>query len=601
MPFIERSAGLARSSRILYMLFTLLFWVASLYYQDNLGGEGLSLPFNAVIWVPVLLIIGAALLINLRTKLWVKPRFLGLIALFPLGVLLSGFLSGMERPGEWLVRLGVLIGGMLFWFALLQYRMKRRDLENLLYLLLAALLLHAMVGLIQIAPEPILKGWLPVASGAKFLGMFQQPNLQASMMATALALAVYLISLPGFRGQRWPMKMLVFMTLLLATLEVVGSGSRVGLLGAGVALLILLLARIKPLLRLPRYLLLIFVTLGVASWAGLKVSDGALHAYSKVEQMAESGKDARPHIYRIALDVFIRSPLVGHGIGSFQREFQNQRVDYAQQRDASAISGAPRFSHPHNELLFWMDEGGLVALAAILAGALAVALQLIRLGWQRGGALAALLLPITLHTQVELPFYISTLHWLVLLVLLAVCFVPGSQPRPVQLSGAAQRLLLATVFIVVPGLSTFLAHSLLSQTSIMQYLKGRGAQPQHLNYALNNLYFRETGEYFTMRALLYSALHQQQPQLVSSYISWAEGFVEQIPDIQIYKDLAVAYQSQGEVEKSLNIIARAHAIYPGDAGIAEVQRKLQAGEALISSAVKSETAADQNSVGEHSH
>src|SRR6056300_1757219 len=131
MELVESSPHLRPRHRVLYTLFSLLFLVSGFYYQDNLGGEGLSLPFNAVIWVPVLLIIGGGILSMLRSGVWVRSRYLWLLLLFPFGIVLGGFLSGLERPGEWVVRLGVLVGGMLLWFSMLQYRLKRIDVEQL--------------------------------------------------------------------------------------------------------------------------------------------------------------------------------------------------------------------------------------------------------------------------------------------------------------------------------------------------------------------------------------------------------------------------------------------------------------------------------------
>ena len=581
MSFIETRTDLSSSQRTLHALFALTFLILPFYYQDNLGGEGMSLPFNAVIWIGVVALIGTGLLVMIHQSVWVKTPYLGLLGLFPLGIVISGFISGMDRPGEWLVRLGVIVGGMLFWFAILQFRLKRRDIENLLYLLLASMLLHAMVGLLQIVPEPLLKGRIPVAPGSKFLGMFQQPNLQASLMATAAVLALYLAAVPSFTKQRWPMKALVVLTLGVAVLEVVGSGSRAGLLGLSLGLVLMLGSRWRVWIKRPAWSLLFLAIIVLGGYGGTRVSDGALHAYSKVEQMAEAGADVRPHIYRISFDAFMASPITGHGIGSFQSVFQNQRIAYEAERGPTPVAPAPRFSHPHNELLFWMDEGGLIALAAIFAASLAVLLQLVRLGWQRGGAVAALLVPIALHTQVELPFYISTLHWLVLLVLLVVCFYPGAQQKPVKLSVGAMSLIKGSVFVVVPLLSVFLSHSLLAQTGIMQYLKGRGAQPAHLNVALNNLYFRETGEYFTMRALMYSDIQQGKTDNLGLFVAWAEPFLEQIPDIQIFQDLAIAHQQLGNSESALAAIGRAHAIYPAQQQVAEVRERLFRGDRLV--------------------
>jgi len=221
-----------------------------------------------------------------------------------------------------------------------------------------------------------------------------------------------------------------------------------------------------------------------------------------------------------------------------------------------------------------MDEGGLLALFSIFAAVVAVLLQLTRLGWQRGGAVASLLIPITLHTQVELPFYISTFHWLVLLVMLYVCFYFGARSREVRLSLGAERLITGSVFIAVPLVSVFLMHSLLAQTGIMQYLKGRGTQPSHLSIALNNLYFRETGEYFTMRAVLYSGLQNQNAEQVTLFSEWAQSFLRQLPDIQIYKDLAIALQYSGRQNEAQALLDKAHSIYPGENSVASMRETL---------------------------
>ncbi|NVK00875.1 MAG: O-antigen ligase C-terminal domain-containing protein [Oceanospirillaceae bacterium] len=578
MPLLDASPHLQARHRVTYVIFTILFLIAPFYYQDNLGGEGLGLPFNAVIWIPVVCLIGVGLISLIQTGAWVKPSYLVLIGLFPLLIVLGGFASGLERPGEWIVRIGVLVGGILLWFALFQVRFQRRDVEGLLYILLAGLLLHGVVGLVQMLPEPLFKGWIPVAN-QKLLGMFQQPNLQASLMATAIALAIYLAAAPGFKVHRWPMKSLVFLTLSLASFEVVSSGSRIGLLSSVIVLAIVVVTNLNRWSKTPFLALSLAGALVAGGSAGLTKTEGAVEAYNKLEQLSDQGRDVRPHIYRIAIDAWERSPVLGHGIGSFQREFQNQRIEYYDPERGEVIDNA-RFSHPHNELLFWMIEGGVVALVAIACAVAAVFLQLYRLGWQRGGLTAALLLPITLHTQVELPFYISTFHWIVLVVLLFACFYPGAKTKPVRLSGGASKLITIMALSVPPLVTVFLMHSLLSQTGIMQYLKSRGTQPQHLNYALNNLYFREQGEYFMMRAVLYSGINRAEKRDVEAFVDWAEPFLEQIPDIQIFKDLSVAYQYIGNDSDASKVIERASAIYPADRSISEVKAKLKDGEPL---------------------
>jgi len=564
--------------RVTYVLFTLTFLVAPFYHKDNLGGEGLGIPFNAVIWSPALMLAGVGLLALLSTRYWVKPRYILLIVLFPLLITSGAFASGLERPGEWVIRLGVLIGGILLWFSLHQLQLKRRDIGVLLYILLVGFLVHSFIGLIQMLPMPILVGWTPESNGQPH-GMFQQPNLQASMMSTAVAVALYLAVSPGFKNTRWPLRLLVFLTLALSVFCIVSSGSRLGVISLGLVIFIVFLSNHKRWRRRPLLTLLLCLAMGVGCAAGLLTSDGGLKAYNKLERLTEQGQDARPHIYTVAFDAWQRAPWIGHGIGSFQREFHNQRIEYFNP-DRGEVIASQRFSHPHNELLFWAIEGGVVALIAIGLAVLAVALQIYRLGLQRGGLCVGLLLPIALHTQVEFPFYISTLHWLVLIVLLFVCFYPGATVKRVGLSPSASTLLLASSIIMPSLLTVFLMNSLLSQTGIMQYVKFRGSELHHLRFALNNLYFKEQGEYIVMRSTLLGGMSSGAKEEVEIFVNWAENYLSQKPDIQLFRNQAVAYQYLGRFDEAKSIINHASSIYPENPQLSDALRRINAGELL---------------------
>ena len=98
MQLLGQDSDESRASKVLTILLSLLFLVAPFYYQDNLGGEGLNLPFNAVVWLPVLFIIAAAIFKIIESGEWVRPSYLWLILAMPIGLYLTGFVSGMDRP-----------------------------------------------------------------------------------------------------------------------------------------------------------------------------------------------------------------------------------------------------------------------------------------------------------------------------------------------------------------------------------------------------------------------------------------------------------------------------------------------------------------------
>lgn len=583
-----------RAQRTFFLTFFLLVMVAPFYYQPNLGGEGLMLPYNASLWIAALLLLAAGLMAMLNRPTLIIPRHSGLLMLFPMGLVLGAFLTGIERPAEWLVRLGVIVGGILFWFALFQFRLTRRQIDTALYLLLTSILLQAIIGLSQVMPDSSLSQLLPWVYRNVPSGVYQQPNLHASMMATGAALALYLATTPGFLRRHWSWQLLTLITLLLCTANIFTIGSRVGLLGLVAALLLMVMGRTRLLLRRRLTSVALILSLALGAGAGMMLNNGLMTALGKLDRLVGEGvsPDARPHIYRIAWHRFLDAPLIGHGIGSFQREFQDERVEYQQEVPDYALDDK-RFSHPHNELLFWLIEGGSLALLAIAAGAAAVLWQLIQLGWQRGLALAALLLPITLHTQVELPFYISNVHWLVLMFLLFLCFQSGRRQRPAPFSESARITILGSSVLLPALLITFLTHSLLANAGIIQYMRSKGTQPVHLQTALDNLYFRELGELLWMRTLLYQDIHLKQQDNTALFIEWANQYLEQIPHKQVYQDLARAYLHQGKQQEALRTMARARAIYPKDETLSSLQQQIERGELIIGASSATSAAASQ--------
>jgi len=69
------------------------------------------------------------------------------------------------------------------------------------------------------------------------------------------------------------------------------------------------------------------------------------------------------------------------------------------------------------------------------------------------------------------------------------------------------------------------------------------------------------------------------------FIEWGEAYLDQIPDIQLYRDVAIARQNLGDEAGALALIAQARAIYPKDRSIEDTQRRMEAGEQLVTSSL----------------
>ena len=73
----------------------------------------------------------------------------------------------------------------------------------------------------------------------------------------------------------------------------------------------------------------------------------------------------RVAIYVGSLDVIRQAPLFGAGYGQFESAWRAQHAADASP-PGNVIQGLHALSHPHNETLLWVVEGGLIAFIGLL-------------------------------------------------------------------------------------------------------------------------------------------------------------------------------------------------------------------------------------------
>lgn len=69
-------------------------------------------------------------------------------------------------------------------------------------------------------------------------------------------------------------------------------------------------------------------------------------------------------------------------------------------------------------MLYWVVEGGIVAMLAFLLFTKAYITTWFTINWRKRLAFLALIFPILLHSQLEFPFYSSVSHFIVFLLIL---------------------------------------------------------------------------------------------------------------------------------------------------------------------------------------
>lgn len=554
----QPTPGLFPRWSVAEILLLILLVLAPLYYHPNLGGEGLRLPNNISQWLVVTLFVSLSFWQILKRRVLVLPKYFWLVAAFPVLATLSGFIAGVEQPLKWAFRLLFIWGGLAFFVALFQQGFKRARWDRLLFLIVIAALIHALVGLLQIGFKLELPFWLPKNPNGIPGSYFQQINNHASFQVTALVISLYLLSRPLFHQGHNLAKAVIFLSVLTGSFIIGISGSRIGFLGLLIALPIALIA-LKPAFRARKKTLLIFFTLFVVSFStGLFFSGDRLADKTTAMQAGYSG-DARLGMYSISWDLIKEKPLFGHGIGSFPRVWQYAKADFYEANPDAKLPD-DFVSHPHNELIQWAVEGGataVVGLVILLVGTLWILSRHQRRGWVYG----AMLVPLAIHTQVELPFYLSMLSYLVFVLLLSQAFSVRTNTVQLNLSASMMGLLRGMLVLLTLILVVFYAHTLRANYQFIGYYQS-GQTSNDLDIAYQNPYLGEQARWIDYSAAMYSAIELNDPDTVKAYIAWGEQLVKYRPDVDLFIKLTDAYEFLGNRQAYCDTASQGIGIYP---------------------------------------
>lgn len=548
---------------ILVSLISLLFLVAPFFAQYHIAGEGLFLPFNIVEWLVMTLIISYSLYILTNKKQLILPKYFWAILFFPLGILISGFVTGIHMPVSWFFRMLFILGGTFFLFSLHQINFTNREINRILLLIVLSSLLDSIISSLQVNFSSQMLHFLPITSNGRPSGAFQQINTNASYLATGLLIAFYLITRPGLRwgdNKKKNLKLaLLIITIALSSYVITLSSSRVGALSSTVGFAIILLCRWQ---QLRRKKILLCMVLCAATCGGLIGSSGLTQLNEKFDKTFEQYSSARMGIYQVSIDIIKQKPLFGHGIGSFDKIFVEQAGHYLASRPEAALAELPSINHPHNEFFLWLIEGGVFSVISIIVGGAAVILALHSVGWSRGGAYSAILIPISLHTQVELPFYLSAIHWFLFLFIIFVILRHTVIIRSFYLSKYFKLMIQICSVLLLVTSSLFLLNCLRVNNGIVQYHQEKTGNVHLLEDALNNIYFNNYAERSIMAMQGISSVAYDQEDKVFTFTQWAEQYIQVHPDYVIREILVKAYSYLGQQENMCETLNHGLFLYP---------------------------------------
>ena len=555
----------SKSQTMFYpLLICCVFIFSTLYSQQSPGGEGLFIPYNNVSWIFAIIVICAASFQIFIKKQISLPRYWLAIAALPLGLLISGFIVGVFAPTQWLFRIGYVLAGFLFFISLFQFNLSRRQIENICFTLCGIAIIHSFIAYTPI-PGWYITSLLPQTITDAPLSIFQQVNVHASYLTTSLFIALFLGTCPSIRQRSVFLKALLLLCIFSTITLLLAIGSRTTLVACSVSLPLMLIARFSQFKALKYWSLLMLIAMLAGAAGGNYMSNGFERYQTKLQK--ETGH-ARTYIYDLSWQIFKEKPLFGYGLGSFEKVFQEAKIDYPE----SAKLGLQRYSHPHNELLFWLIESGIISLIGILVAAMATLVAVFQTSWKRALLYISLIFPISFHTQVELPFYHSAALWFLWLTLLYICHCHKVSTFQVKLSTTGNRFFTFTTLSVSSLIIGFFLHSIISLFGVVEFMRTPKIKYASLEAGRNNLYFQDVSHILFYTTVLYQSIAVGDKKHIDEYIAWANRYLELTPATNTYKDLALAYAFKGENDNAVKTAQKAFAIYPANI---EIEQRLK--------------------------
>ena len=545
-------------NRAFLITFALLMGLGAHYFQHNQGGSGLELAQNNVVWIFFSTLIGIGLwkITEAQKIFYSRLTIVFLIAciLFFIPV----FYPNNALAEQSYTRLLGLFAGFLLFVSLQQMRFNATFVQRLLLLIVLAGFLQACYSLMQdyLLPANNIFGY-NVGYGRPY-GIFQQPNVLASFMATTLILAGYLLQ----KIECKKTQIFLFLTVLLNMWVLTVATSRTGYVGIVIALALLSpWAWSQNKKRFMLFILTLLVAFGIASLKG-----GVL-GKRNIDNIKEGGQ--RLVHYSNSWSMIKDKPLMGYGYGGFEKEYLIHTAERVANGESKPESS--HLTHPHNDTLFWLVEGGIVPLLAILFLIISFLTMLKALKLNHALALLALVIPIAVHTQTEYPLYHSALHWLVLIVLV---YYINSESETLREQTFCPTFALRIFALLIPLFAAiFMLSNLYTISKITTYERTKNPDINLLMDIVNPLVFQDRFDFHLSHFRLAIAVQTNNQQELQEVINWTEKTLEKTPKSFFYVILYLAYKHNDQVEKAQQLLDHARYLYPKDKQLANIDKQ----------------------------
>ena len=516
---------------------------------SHIGGSGLYLPYNILSWIFISLIIGlGSWQIFKSRRLYFSQFIIHSWIGFALMILPLAYGNNEYSNLSFFRIIGFGLGIFLL-ISYHQFRFRKNDIYDFLYMFLGLLFIQSLFKLYQqFAPDLSLS----LIQSIIHFGPFTQKNIFATYLATGLIISlVLLIFDETVLSVGWK-RFLVHSTPLITMSHFFFLQSRTGYLSIILCIGLIILINYKRLKCAKVWFALTFL--------GLLISFISQQE-SRPTGAIEYSKNSRKTTYLLTLEIIKENPAIGVGYGKFLKSF---REHYAERKSTDPniqLLGNNNMDHPHNEILFWMVEGGIIPLIGILFIVGSFLNIICKAKKTRAWSYLILLLPITIHLQLELPFYISAIHWFTFIFLIFIADEEHGTEYEIAINSRSFFRVFSILFPLI--ICTYMLTTLQTMSLMTKYERTGYRDPFLLASGLKFHALQKKYETLVMKLNLETGKRLKDENKIKGYIQWAENYVQHSPYLFIYYDLATAYESLGNRERAWDMYRYAKHLYPG--------------------------------------
>jgi O-antigen polymerase len=563
-----------RYKQVYILVLLLLFTLGMNFLLPNYGGSGWQMPQNVMVSLFVAILIAISTLKIIHSGSIILSRMQFALFLLILCIVLPGLINYESETQALIPRLIPLLGVLLLFQSLQQFQLSERTITTILYIICISGLIQIVYGLSQkylnlLPLEPFVA---PRMAYGQPIGIFQQYNMIATYLSTVALISFYLLSKAKFvRSFRAIVNVLFLLTIIFGVLYILSlSSSRAGLLGfvIGSTLLLIFLWRDIPA---KKYVVTLFIMLLAMVYfvKGGNIApsiDRTIKATSSLSMSPLTSQvDKRIPIWIVASNVYLNSPWIGHGLGNFEKVYKQEQNVYYDSGVLDVNKTLRPVSHPHNEALFLAVESGAIALSAFVMFIFYYIFTLFSIGVRHAVLWLAFLFPIGFQVLVSFPFYLSTIHLVVFILLMGLSVSKRSAHYKFTIS-VPLKLGLGTILLSFLMVYTFFVWSTLnSLLDIGLYKFTKYQHEQLLDQPLKSIIWNKEATILAKNKVFYSDMKRQNAKGIRDYIIWLKEQIHHNEKAKLYIHLAQAHLSLGELVAVKEILGIIKARYPLEA------------------------------------